>query len=135
MSEYEVVQEHEYQDIYRLRYGVLLIVNKYENIKSTTERGVEIPIWNWTDTSENKNKLKKLKGLKNLYQVKEDLHTRFNNNFIKKDTIIFDNTAIKPLSNKEEYYYELKTTSSCFSGDLNGFKELVAMVNEILEKY
>ena len=124
--EYETIQEHEYQDIYRLTPGVLLKINKY----ATSEI-----YWNWTDSKENKKQLLKIEGLSKCYKLKNEVITSYRKQVIPKDTIIFEDGIIIPITNKNNFFYELKTTSSCFSGDLEEFKELTEMINKILNKY
>jgi hypothetical protein len=124
--EYEVIQEHEYQDIYRLTPGVLLKINKYKSSEI---------YWNWTDSDYHKKELSKVKGLDKCYKLKSEVITKFKKQTVPKDTIIFEQHIIVPIADKKDFFYELKTTGSCFSGNLEEFKELIEMINEVLNKY
>lgn len=126
---YETVQEHEYQDIYRLCYGVLVIVNKY-NIANYN--------WYWGNTKEHKKKLEKIKGLKSCFKTLDDIDMYTYNNqelsVLPRGSIIFEDNVIIPTNNKDEYFYELKTTGSCFSGVGKEFSDLLNLVKEIYDK-
>lgn len=122
---YEIVQENKYQDIYRICYGVLLIVNKFKNVKNGLY---------FVSEKKNKNSFKKIEGLKNCYTAKEDIPIpySYDNAIISKGSIIFENRLIEPITNKEDFFYELKTTGSSFSGNYIEFKELNKMVDNII---
>lgn len=122
---YEVVQEHKYQDIYRICYGVLLIVNKFKKVK----HGLY-----FVSEKENKKSFKKVDGLKNCYTAKTDIPVpySYDNTIISKGSIIFEHNLIEPITNKEDFFYELKTTGSSFSGNYGDFKELNEMVDDII---
>lgn len=125
---YEIVQKHEYQDIYRLCYGVLVVVNKYKHISNG---------WYWNYTKKYKKKLEKIQGLKNCFKTTEDieLDKYDDNEIISKGTVIFEDRAIEPLIDKSKYYFELKTTGSCFSGNYEEFSRLLDTAKEIILKY
>ncbi len=127
---FEILQEHEIQDIYRVCSGVLLKVNKF---------AISDIHWNWVDTKNHKKSLSKVEGIKNCFKLKEDvvvnkyLHTK--GDIVLKDTIIFEDFIIKPINNPYNYFYELKTTGNSFSGDFNGFNELLATIEQIKSRY
>lgn len=129
--DYEIVQKHEYQDIYRLTYGVLVIVNKF---KHQSQRN-----WYWNHTKDNKKKLKKITGLKNCFMTNEDIEIRSyitnGNEVVPIGSIIFEDAIILPTTIKEDYYFELKTTGSCFSGLGKEFNKLLETAKEIYNLY
>jgi hypothetical protein len=120
---YEVVQEHKYQDIYRICYGVLLIVNKFKKINHSLY---------FVDQKENKKSFKKVEGLKNCYTAKEDIQIPYSKNIVTKGSVIFEHGVIEPISDKSDFFYELKTTGSCFSGNYEEFKKLNEIVDDII---
>jgi hypothetical protein len=131
-TKYEIVQTHEYQDIYRITDGVLLKINKFKNTNTS-------PYWYRSSTEKYKKQLKKVSGIKQCYILKEDINLIWceYGRTVPKGTVIFEYCDVQPLgiSEKDKWFYELKTTSSAFSGNLKKFKELIEMVNEILESY
>lgn len=64
----EVVVETEYQDIYRITDGVLLIVNKFRYIDYSSQTDRVISLYDGKFKSYNKKLSKKIKGLKGKLQ-------------------------------------------------------------------
>lgn len=122
--DYEVVQKHEYQDIYRLKYGVLMIVKKFKYSDYD---------WCFRHTNKNELKLTKIKGIKNCYKTKEDIVVH--DDVLPRGSVILDHEIILITSDEKDFFYELKTTGSNFSGDRKEFQILLGTIQNILNNY
>ena len=135
MQNIEIVQQHKIRDVYRITDGVLIKVNKF---KQNERDG-----WYWSTTQKYKNQMEKVDGIKNCFKLKEDcvrpywtpLGDGVSNS--PAGTIIFEDCPIEILdiSQKEEWFYELKTTGQAFSGDYGEFEMLLDKVKKILDSY
>lgn len=119
----ETVVESEYQDIYRVTDGVLLIVNKFRRIDYSSQIERCVILYEGKYKSYNKNCQKQLKMLKedcNMYGIT-----------IPKGTVTYDLFPVEIVSDKADYKYEIKTTGNMFSGNN---KSMLKMINEIISK-
>lgn len=123
----KVLAQTEYQDMYRVKDGVLLVVNKFIPMKID---GVEHPIVyaNWNESrSYVKGCQKQLKVLK-----KDYIHEASwcePEWIVLKGTVIYEYRPVKSTKDKSKWKYEIKTTGSCLSGDIERINELL---NDIL---
>ena len=119
----EIVVQTDYQDIYRITGGVLLIVNKFECDYSYGK-------YCYLHSAKDKPYNKLTQGLRIL---KED--TIYNSygetHIIPKGCVTSHSFPIKPIANKLKWSYEVKTTANCFSGDAS---EILEMLNDIKNK-
>jgi len=118
--EYEIIQQHEYQDIYRLQYGCLLKINKYKHLGG------------WITSAGLKDKIKKIKGIKNCFILLEEYKGW--NKIYSKNTIILDTIPIE-LVNKNEYWIEIKFSGGTFQGNIKEYEVFKKKIDEILNKY
>lgn len=118
---YEVIQKHEYQDIYRIQYGCLLKVNKYINGQS-----------GWLYGDKIKGKSKKVNGIKNCFILSQDIQDW--NQVYKKGTILLDTRPII-LVNKNQYWIELKFSGGTFVGDIEEYSNFKDKIDLILSEY
>lgn len=119
----EVVVETEYQDIYRITDGVLLIVNKFRYIDYSSQTDRVISLYDGKFKSYNKKLSKKLRVLKencNVYGIT-----------IPKGIVTYNLFPVEIVSDKDDYEYEIKTTGSMFSGNN---ESMLKMLNEIICK-
>lgn len=119
----ETVVESEYQDIYRVTNGVLLIVNKFRRIDYSSQTERCVILYGGKYKSYNKNCQKQLKMLKedcNIYGIT-----------IPKGTIVYHYFPVEIVSDKVDYKYEIKTTGNMFSGN---YESMLKMLNEIISK-
>lgn len=119
----EIVVESEYQDIYRITDGVLLVINKFRYIDYSPQTEWIVRLYNVKYKSYNKNCQKQLKVLNedcNIYGIT-----------IPKGTILYNNFPVEIVPDKSDYKCEIKTTGNLFSGNS---ESMLKMLNEIISK-
>ena len=116
---YEVVEQHEYRDIYRLCHGVLVVVHKYEQVYHLLERF-------------KPESFIKVKGIKNCYIIKND-HKDWSGKIHAKGSIVLDGFFINPINDPSNFRYELKTSSAYFGGNLDEFTKLLDATKDIIQ--
>ena len=112
MEDFTVIQDNKY--IKRVRIDDGIIFNIYKFKSSYFYIGSDFKI----------RKQKKLD--KDFYELTEDYRD------LPKGTVIYYKESLvvtELIENKEDYLYELKTTSSAFSGDLNRIEDLMFRVS------
>lgn len=118
----EILAETEYQDLYRITDGVLLVVNKFKPIDYGEDKYV--PLYDPKVKSYNKGCQKRLKILK------EDYYKQYDDITVPKGTVLYYERPVE-LADKSEWNYQVKTTGESLSGD---FDEVTELLNEILKK-
>lgn len=128
----EVLAETEYQDVYRICDGVLLIVNKflYKDYSDQTDRSVEIH----SDGRKfcktyNKNCQSWLK------ELKKDYFDGYANVTLLKGTVVYRGYPITSTNNPENYEYEIKTTGSALGGDYTELNEYLSEIIQIMKEH
>lgn len=119
----QILAETEYQDIYRVTDGVLLVVNKFKPIKYSK------PIYLYSaKTSKYNPKCQEyLKIVKSNYSddyIGEGV-------VIPKGTVLYHCQPVEVTDDKLEYQYQIKTTGDAFSGNV---EEIEKMLSDILYK-
>lgn len=117
----QILAETEYQDLYRVTDGVLLVVNKFVPIEYEKEKYFRV--WKAKQSKYNKGCQDWLKVLK------EDYHDKYSDITVKKGTVTYMDRPVIPTANEADFRYEIKTTGSLFSGDIN---EMDNMLSDIL---
>lgn len=122
----EVVAQTDYQDIYRITDGVLLVVNKFVPIDYSDKTKEYICMYRSKAKykSYNKNCQNWLKVLKEDYEYK---HCTI---IIPKGTVTYMDIPVICTEDKDKWKYELKTTGSCFSGNYN---EMFKMLDDVVD--
>lgn len=120
----EVLANTEYQDVYRIVDGVLLIVNKFKRIIYDEDKHFRVYTSKVKLKSYNKGCQKWLKVLK------EDYYDAYSNITVPKGTVLYQGYPIK-LSNI--YKYEVKTTGTSFSGNYSTVKSIINDIREIMD--
>lgn len=118
----ETLAETEYQDLYRITDGVLLVVNKFKPIDYGEDKYVSL--YDPKVKSYNKGCQKQLKILK------EDYYSKYEDVIVFQGTVLYYGRPVE-LACKEEWNYQIKTTGECFSGDI---KKITELLNQMLEK-
>lgn len=118
----QVLAETEYQDLYRITDGVLLVVNKFKPINYGKDKYVSL--FDPKVKSYNKGCQKQLKILK------EDYYSKYEDVTVAQGTVLYYGRPVE-LARKDEWNYQIKTTGESLSGD---FDEVTELLNEILKK-
>jgi hypothetical protein len=121
---YEVTQQHELQDIYRLCTGVILIVNKF-----VTDYSTVINSWEFSP-----GEAKKISGMKHCYQLIRD-HKAYNDRIYKAGTYIANNRPVTPTNTFSEFELELKLAGGAYAGTIDTFNDLGKKIKSILHNY
>lgn len=123
----EVLAKTEYQDMYRVTDGVLLIVNKFVPIKI---EGVEYPRVCWANRSNSKTYNKGCqKGLKILTKEYKREKSWYEPEWsVPKGTVVYSDIPVISTVNQQDWKYEVKTTSNALSGDFDGIQSLLSNI-------
>lgn len=111
MEDFTVIQDNKYIKRVRIDDGIILNIYKFKSSYSYIGSDFKI------------RKQKKLD--KDFYELTEDYRD------LPKGTVIYYKESLvvtELIENKEDYLYELKTTSSAFSGNLNRIEDLLFRV-------
>ena len=128
MEGYDIVQvlaETEYQDLYRITDGVLLVVNKFKPIYYGEDKNVSL--YDPKVKSYNKGCQKRLKILK------EDYYKQYDDITVPKGTVLYYERPVE-LVDKSEWNYQIKTTGELLSGDFDEVTELLTNIIKIIDK-
>lgn len=128
MEGYDIVQvlaETEYQDLYRITDGVLLVVNKFKPIYYGEDKYVSL--YDPKVKSYNKGCQKRLKILK------EDYYKQYDDITVPKGTVLYYERPVE-LVDKSEWNYQIKTTGELLSGDFDEVTELLTSIIKIIDK-
>lgn len=118
----EQIQSHFLQDIYRLKDGLILEVNKY---KSDGNYGI---------TSLAKVKKTKLKGIAKTYQLDEDLKV-YPNKIIPKGRHVMGYHSVLPVDDPKEFRIELRSSGGTIFGDIDTHRKIYRNIEKILASY
>ena len=120
----QILAETEYQDLYRVTDGVLLVVNKFKRIDYS--KVTDKPVGSLYRAKTGKYN----KGCQDCLKVlKSDSHDTYANVTVPKGTVLYHGTPIEVTDDELEYQYQIKTTGDLFSGDAD---EMENMLSDIL---
>lgn len=120
----QILAETEYQDLYRVTDGVLLVVNKFKRIDYS--KVTDKPVGSLYRAKTGKYN----KGCQDCLKVlKSDYHDTYANVTVPKGTVLYHSTPIEVTDDESEYQYQIKTTGDLFSGDAD---EMENMLSDIL---
>lgn len=115
----QVVCECDYQDIYRITDGVLLVVNKFEY------KGEPKHIY----TRDMKTGKYHKDCQKHLIIVKKDFYHKYDDITYKKGTVMYCHRVVQKTDDKSKWEYQIKTTGEAFSGSPS---DMILMLSEIM---
>lgn len=118
----EILAETEYQDLYRITDGVLLVINKFKPIDYGEDKYVSL--YDPKVKSYNKGYQKQLKILK------EDYYSKYEDVTVSQGTVLYYGRPVE-LVDKSEWNYQVKTTGEALSGD---YHEITELLKSILKK-
>lgn len=127
----EIVCESDYQDIYRITDGVLLVINKFKPMKID---GVKYPRMHWANRSNSRiyadDCQKDLKRLIKVYKYEaigdEPEWT------LPIGTVLYNGMPIE-IADKSEWKYQIKTTGEMFSGAAKDVLDYMKTIKEIID--
>ena len=121
----QILAETEYQDLYRVTDGVLLVVNKFKPIDYSEKTTRHIYMYS-SDAKTGKYN----KGCQDCLKVlKNDYYDKYADVTIPKGTVLYHSTPVESTTDELEYQYQIKTTGELFSGSLD---EMDKMLSDIL---
>lgn len=123
----EVLANTEYQDVYRIVDGVLLIVNKFKRIIYDEDEYFRVSFSEAKFKSYNKGCQKWLKVLK------EDYHDEYSNISVPNGTVLYQDYPVEPTIKPENYIYEIKTTGNAFCGDYSEVMDMIKNICAIID--
>lgn len=126
----EVLANTEYQDVYRITNGVLLIVNKflYKDYSKKTKRIVKV-----NNTGKDNCKTYN-KGCQScLKELKRDYLDTYATVTIFKGIVLYHGYPVEPTTKPENYIYQIKTTGDAFSGDYSEVMDMIKSIREVMD--
>lgn len=118
-----ILAQTEYQDLYRVTDGVLVVVNKFRPI----DYGLVIgSLFRIKVKSYNKGCQKQLQVLK------EDYYHEYADITIPKGTVLYNCRPVEMVE-KQKWTYQIKTTGDLFSGNYDEILELLSDIVSIIK--
>jgi len=119
----EILAKTDYQEVYRIKEGALLVINKFVPIKYS-EKG--LCIYNPKCRCYHKGCQSALKVLK------EDYFDNYAEVIIPKDTVLYYNRPVIATDDKSKWEYQIKTTGDQFSGTSIQITEMLVEILNIV---
>lgn len=125
----EVLANTEYQDVYRITNGVLLIVNKflYKDYSKKTKRIVKV-----NDIRRGNCKTYHKGCQSYLKELKRDYLDSYATVTIPKGTVLYHGYPVAT-TKPENYIYKIKTTGSAFGGDYSEVMNIISDICEVMD--
>lgn len=118
----EVLAKTEYQDLYRVTDGVLLVVNKFVPIEYENEKYFTVHRGGVKQGKYNKGCQDWLKVLK------EDYYDEYRSITVPKGTVTYIDRPVVPTDNQSDWKYEVNTTGSALSGDFDTIEMMLSSI-------
>lgn len=122
----EILAKTEYQDVYRITDGVLLIVNKFLYTQTGAGYYPRILTNRYNSRKYNKDCQDFLKVLTKECKDRDEI--------LPVGTVLYKDCPVNTTNNKEAWDYEIKTTGSMFSGDYAEMIGLLDQIKKIIEE-
>ena len=123
----EILCKSDYQDLYRIKDGVLLVVNKFDYKR--TDEGRVIHVYD----RDRKTVKKYNDGCQDQLKVlKREYECTYEQCVLEAGTVLYNGYAVE-LTSKENWYYQIKTTGDLFSGNQVDILELIDEVKKLIE--
>ncbi len=125
----EKVCESDYQSIYRITDGVLLVVNKFEYMSFPDDK------YPYIYRSDNKRIWKRyVEGCQtSLVELTIDYQDKYRNWSIPKGTVLYNYRPVQIVP-KSQWDYQLKTTGTAFSGNRSEMFILLSRIEDIISE-
>lgn len=116
----ETIANTEYQEVYRVTDGVLLVINKFK--KMYPNEYIHVSHWG----AERNGKRKHYnKNTKDLYVQQFDEVT-WSGKEVPKNTILYYSEPVVASENKYDWTYQIKTSGDSFSGNANSIENMLS---------
>ena len=122
----EKIQEHPVQDIWRIKDGLLLYVNKYQ-------RHSKYNVFYLSSLNSKNTKI--IRGCKGLRELKEDYFDSYSKTTIKKGTLLFENIPIEILSDSQMFKYDIRSSGGSIQGNYKTTIDTLNKIQKILGSY
>lgn len=122
IKDLEVLAKTEYQDLYRVIDGVLLVVNKFVPIEYENEKYFTVYRGKVKQGKYNKGCQDWLKILK------EDYYDEYHDITVPKGTVTYIDRPVIPTDNQPDWKYEIKTTGNALCGDFDVIEMLLSSI-------
>lgn len=125
----EKICESDYQSIYRITDGVLLVVNKFEYMSFPNDKHPYIY------RKGNKRIWKRYaEGCQtNLVELAIDYQDEYRNWFVPKGTVLYNCHPVQIVP-KSQWDYQLKTTGTAFSGGRSEMLKLLSIIEDAISE-
>lgn len=124
----EVLAKTEYQDLYRISDGVLLVINKFKSIDYSDKTTSYVKIW----LPNAKYKIYNKGCQKDLKELKEDYYDKYCTLTVKKGTVMYQERPVIKTDNKADWTYEVKTTGSSLGGSFDIVENMLSNILRII---
>ena len=115
----QILAETDYQDLYRVTDGVLLVVNKFKPIDYSDKTSRYI----YARGKSGKYN----KGCQDCLKVlKEDYYDKYADVSVPKGTVLYHSTPVEVTNDELEYQYQIKTTGDLFSGSADDMENMLS---------
>lgn len=119
----ETIVNTEYQEVYRVTDGVLLVINKFTKMYPNEY----IHSSHWGTEDRNGRRKTYHKNTKDLY-IQQFEEVAWSGKIIPKDTILYYSEPVVATDNKHDWNYQIKTSGDSFSGCINEIDEMLSSI-------
>lgn len=126
MIDIEVLAKTEYQDLYRISDGVLLVINKFVPIDYSNNTTRFVKIYRRGLRRYDKGCQEQLKVLD------KDYYDEYATVTVKEGTVVYENRPVIKTDNKADWKYEVKTTGSSLGGDFEIVEDMLSSILRII---
>lgn len=125
----EKICESDYQSMYRITDGVLLVINKFEYMSFPDDQ------YPCVHRSNNKRIWKRYtRGCQtDLVELTVDYQNKYRNWSIPKGTVLYDGHPVQIVP-KSQWDYQIKTTGAAFSGNRSEMFMLLSRIEDIISE-
>lgn len=125
----EILAQTEYQNLYRITDGVLLVVNKFVPMDFYVQTGRHGNMRIWLPDAKYKTYGKGCQ--KDLKELKEDYYDKYSTRTVKKGTVIYNSVPVTKVE-KADWTYEIKTTGSSLGGNFEKVENMLNCISNLM---
>lgn len=123
----EQITQNDLLEEYRVKYGIILKVNKYKKLHGEEYVSSEL---------KSRNAKKKVKGLYQIYQLKKDI-TFDNGKTLKEGQYVYNMwsdtcTLVEVVTDPKDYHYEVKCSGGTIEGNLESVSNVLNSINDFI---